>query len=295
MSRREIVQTKNGVSGSVYVPMKGRIVKTKVYTQTEKFFRVELEGGRELGHLPGQFVQVSLFGYGEAPISVCSSSTDKGYFDLTVRRLGVVTQAMHRLDVGDTVGIRGPFGTSFPLDKMVGSDLLIVAGGLGLVPLRSLIRYILDRRRDFSNVNILLGCRTPKDMLFGEEVKDWEKRADIKFQCTVDRADPDWKGNVGLITNLIPGVTLSPRRTFAVVVGPPIMYKFVIVELMKKEIPEDQIVVSLERKMQCGLGKCGHCQIRGVYVCQSGPVFTFDQLKQMEGECHEGECHVKKI
>jgi sulfite reductase subunit B len=286
LSYQELLKT------SPYKPVKAKIVKTNKYTEFEKLFRIELDGKKDLEHVPGQFVQVSLFGVGEAPISVCSSPTEKGYFELTVRRVGGLTTAMHKLETGSVLGIRGPFGKGFPLDAMRGNDILIVAGGLGIVPLRSLIHYILDQRKDFGDVQILLGCKTPKDMLFGEEVEAWQKRADIKFNCTVDRADPDWKGNVGLITSLIPGVSIEPKKTYAVVVGPPIMYKFVIVELLKKEIPGHQIVVSLERKMKCGLGKCGHCQIRGVYVCQSGPVFTYDELRQMEGECHEGECHV---
>jgi len=280
---------------SPYKPMKAKIVKANKLTEFEKFFRIELDGKKELGHQPGQFVQVSLFGFGEAPISICSSPTDKGYFDLTVRKIstGTVTSALHRLESGDTIGIRGPFGNSFPLDKMHGNNILIVAGGLGIVPLRSLIHYILDKRKDFGDVQILLGCKTPKDMLYGDEVAAWQKRADLKFNCTVDKADPEWKGNIGLITSLIPGVSLNPKQTMAVAVGPPIMYKFVIVELLKKNIPDHQIVVSLERKMKCGLGKCGHCQIRNVYVCQCGPVFTYAQLKEMEGECVEGECYVK--
>lgn len=285
----EILQT------SPYKPMKAKIVRTHKYTDSEKFFRIELDGKKELGHLPGQFVQVSLFGYGEAPISICSSPTQKGTFDLTARRIstGTLTPALHKLEAGDTLGIRGPFGSAFPLDKMHGNNILIVAGGLGIVPLRSLITYILDKRKDFGDVHILLGCKSPKDMLFGDEIASWQKRADIQFNCTVDRGDPDWKGNVGLITSLIPGVSINPKQTYAVVVGPPIMYKFVIVELIKKNIPDNQIVVSLERRMKCGLGKCGHCQIRNVYVCQCGPVFTFEQLRELEGECHEGECHVK--
>lgn len=287
ISYQELLKT------SPYKPVKAKIVKTNKYTEFEKLFRIELDGKKDLEHVPGQFVQVSLFGVGEAPISICSSPTEKGFFELTVRRVGGLTTAMHKLETGSVLGVRGPFGKGFPLDAMRGNDLLIVAGGLGIVPLRSLIHYILDQRKDFGDVQILLGCKTPKDMLFGEEVEAWQKRADIKFNCTVDRADPDWKGNVGLITSLIPGVSIEPKKTYAVVVGPPIMYKFVIVELLKKEIPGHQIIVSLERKMKCGLGKCGHCQIRGVYVCQSGPVFTYNDLQQMEGECHEGECHVK--
>jgi sulfhydrogenase subunit gamma (sulfur reductase) len=283
---RDILET------SPYEPMKAVISKTRDYTAHERLFRLVLEGGRELGHRPGQFIELSLFGFGEAPISICSSPTERGYFDVTVRRVGVVTEALHRLKRGDALGIRGPYGNGFPLDKMHGNNILIVAGGLGIVPLRGLIHYILDKRKDFGEVQILLGCKTPQDVLFNDEMVHWRQRADIQFSCTVDRADPDWKGNIGLITSLIPDVTLRPQHTYAVAVGPPIMYKFVIAELLKKGIPGHQILVSLERKMKCGLGKCGACQVRNIYVCQSGPVFTFAELKELEGECHEGECHV---
>jgi sulfite reductase subunit B len=272
---------------SPYKPMKAKITEARMLTDKEKFFSIELEGGINLSHQPGQFVMASIFGFGEAPLSVCSSPDDKGYFNLAVRNVGVFTNALHNLGKGDILGIRGPFGNGFPIDNMFGFDIVIVAGGLGIVPLRSLIRYIMQHRNDFGNVQILLGCKTPKDMLFREEVKDWMKRAEIKFNCTVDRADPDWKGNIGLITTLIPGVNLNPTRAYAVVVGPPIMYKFVLSELLKKQIPDHQIVVSLERRMRCGEGKCGHCQIEGVYVCQSGPVFTYDQIRNFKGDYYE--------
>ncbi|OGX13993.1 MAG: oxidoreductase [Omnitrophica WOR_2 bacterium GWF2_43_52] len=285
MIDREILLEK--MKTSPYRPMKARIIEAKMCTDKEKFFRFELEDNINLTHQPGQFVMVSMFGYGEAPISICSSPTDKGYFDLTVRNVGVFTDRLHSLGEGDVVGIRGPFGKGFPVDNMFGYDVVIVAGGLGIVPLRSLIRYIMYNRNDFGNVQMLLGCKTPKDLLFGSEMKEWQRRAEIKFNCTVDRADPDWKGNVGLITSLIPGVDLNPTRTYGVVVGPPIMYKFVIGELLKKYIPDHQIIVSLERRMRCGLGKCGHCQIEGVYACQSGPVFDYAQIKKFKGECHE--------
>ncbi len=285
MIDREILLEK--VKTSPYKPMKGRIIKAEMLTEKEKFFRIELEDKVNLAHEPGQFVMVSIFGYGEAPISICSSPTDKGYFDLTVRNVGTLTSRLHQLGEGDTLGIRGPFGKGFPIDNMFGYDLVIVAGGLGIVPLRSLMRYIMHNRNDFGNVQLLLGCKSPKDLLFREEVKEWKRRAEVKFNCTVDKADPDWQGNVGLITTLIPGVDINPMRTYAVVVGPPIMYKFVIGELLNKIIPDHQIIVSLERRMKCGLGKCGHCQIEGKYVCQSGPVFNYAQLKDFKGECHE--------
>ncbi|MFH1387529.1 MAG: FAD/NAD(P)-binding protein [bacterium] len=267
---------KLAIKGSEYEIKRAKVLRTKMMTDMEKYFEIALPGGENLDHEPGQFVEVSLLGVGEAPISISSSPTKLGSFELVVRKAGKFTSALHKLEAGDEVGIRGPFGKGFPVRILEGNDLLFVAAGLGLVPLRSLINFVIDNRRDFGKVDILLGCKTPQNMLFNEEVDDWNKRLDVKLNCTVDRADPDWKGNVGLITSLIPGVTLEPERTFAVVVGPPIMYKFVIAELLKKEIPERQILVSLERHM-----KCGHCQINGIYCCQEGPVFSYDKIKNI--------------
>ncbi|MDP8262213.1 MAG: FAD/NAD(P)-binding protein [Candidatus Ancaeobacter aquaticus] len=264
---------------SPYNVMTGKILNAKQMTKLEKYFEIILPNGKDLSHEPGQFVMVSIPGIGEAPISISSSPTKKGSFELVVREAGTLTASLHKLNAGDVVGIRGPFGTGFPVQILEGNDLLFVAGGLGIVPLRSLINYVIFNRRDFGKINILLGCKTPEDMLFGDEVAEWEKRLDVNFNCTVDRSDPDWKGNVGLITNLIPGVTLDSDRTFGVVCGPPIMYKFVIAELLKKNIPERQIIVSLERHMKCGVGKCGHCQIDNLYCCQDGPVFTYEDVK----------------
>jgi len=267
------------LTDSEYLIKSGKIRRTKQMTEHEKLFEIVLAGGESLDHEPGQFVMVSVPGVGEAPISVSSSPTKRGSFELVVRKAGKLTGVLHSLKASDTVGIRGPFGRGFPTQILEGNDLIFVAGGLGIVPLRSLINFVIDNRRDFGKVHILLGSKTPQDMLFGDEVEGWAKRVDVNFACTVDRADPDWKGNVGLITSLIPGVTLDSERTFGVVVGPPIMYKFVIIELLKKNIPERQILVSLERHMKCGVGKCGHCQIQNYYCCKDGPVFTYDQIK----------------
>lgn len=264
---------------SPYIVKQGEILHAKQVTALEKYFEISLAGNESLDHEPGQFVMVSIPGIGEAPISVSSSPIRRSSFDLVVRNVGSVTNALHKMDKGDEVGIRGPFGRGFPTQVLGGNDLLFVAGGLGIVPLRSLINFVIHNRRDFGKVNILLGCKTPKEMLFGDEVEKWQKRLDVSFNCTVDKSDPDWKGNVGLITSLILGVTLDPVRTFAVVVGPPIMYKFVIKELLKKDIPERQILLSLERHMKCGVGKCGHCQIEEYYCCQDGPVFTYEEIK----------------
>lgn len=270
---------KTPLKESPYIVSKGIIVRTKHMTAQEKFFEIALAGAKSLDHEPGQFVMVSIPGVGEAPISISSSPTHRSSFDLVVRNVGKLTAALHKLEAGDSVGIRGPFGKGFPTQILEGNDLLFVAGGLGIVPLRSLINFVIDNRRDFGKVNILLGCKTPKDMLFGDELEHWSERLDVNFNCTVDKSDPDWKGNVGLITSLIPGITLDTDRTFAVVCGPPIMYKFVIKELLAKGIPARQILVSLERHMKCGVGKCGHCQIANYYCCQDGPVFSYDKIK----------------
>lgn len=270
------------IPDSEYQIKTGQIVEAEQMTPEEKFYKIVLPHGAGLNHDPGQFVEVSRFGVGEVPISIASSPTRRHGFDLCIRNVGKVTNALHKLGVGDEVGIRGPFGKGFPLQHLEGSDLLIVAGGLGIVPLRSLIHFIIDNRREFGQVDILLGCKTPKNMLFGNEIDLWGERLDINFACTVDRGDPDWKGNVGMITSLIPGVTLQPRQTYAIVVGPPVMYKFVIRELKNKGIADDHIILSLERHMKCGLGKCGHCQINKYYCCQDGPVFFYDQIMHLE-------------
>lgn len=267
------------VKDSEYEIKKSKILAARMLTEQEKYFEIALPNGEGLNHEPGQFVEVSILGVGEVPISIASSPTKRGSFELVVRNTGRVTGALHKLEAGNELGIRGPFGKGFPVRILEGNDLLFVAAGLGMVPLRSLINFVIDNRRDFGKVNILLGCRTPHNMLFNDEVSGWGKRLDVNFNCTVDQADPEWKGNVGLITKLIPGIDLDPERTFGVVCGPPIMYKFVIAELLKKNIPERQILVSLERHMKCGLGKCGHCQINGMYCCQDGPVFSYDKIK----------------
>jgi NAD(P)H-flavin reductase len=261
---------------SLYAPVMAKIENTKILTATEKYFRLKLESGLELGHKPGQFVEVSIFGIGEAPISVSSSPTLKGYFELVVRNAGNVTGAMHKLEAGSTVGIRGPFGTSFPYQTAKGRDILFVAGGLGLAPARSFINYVLDNRGDYGDVTILFGARSPTERFFVDELKAIADRKDVNLLETVDRGDGIWKGNIGVITTLFSKINPEPSKTTCVVVGPPVMYKFVIAEAKKKKIADRDIVVSLERNMKCGVGKCGHCQINGKYCCQDGPVFTLE-------------------
>lgn len=274
---------KHYLNHSGYTVKRGIVTGVRTLTPQEKLFQITLPDGESLDHDPGQFVECSLFGYGEAPISICSSPTRRDSFELCVRKAGRFTAAMHTLEKGSELGIRGPFGKGFPVTQLAGHDVMLVAGGLGIAPLRSLIRYIIDNRRDFGKVDILLGCKDPAAMLFIDEIDEWGARADLNFACTVDKTAEDWHGNVGMITSLIPGVNIEPRRTFSVVCGPPVMYRYVVAELLKKGVPEHHILLSLERHMKCGLGKCGHCQIHDVYCCQDGPVFPYSTVKQMRG------------
>ena len=274
---------------SLYQPTLAEMVKIEQLTEKEKLFTMHLKDGHDLGHRAGQFVGVSVFGIGEAPISVTSSPTRtrgepsraNGTFELCVRSVGDVTEALHRLKPGSTVGVRGPFGNGFPIEKMRGQDVLFAPGGLGLAPLRSLINQVLDERETFGRVIILYGARNPSELLFKDELAKWEARDDVEFHVTVDRGDESWTGNVGVITTLFPKITVNPRSTVAVTVGPPVMYRFVLMELLSKGMQDGRIFLSLERRMKCGVGKCGHCQINNVYVCQKGPVFSYAQLKEL--------------
>ncbi len=266
----------------LYVPLPAELVSVKALTPREKVFEFRLKDGKKLGHRPGQFVEVSVAGIGEAPISVSSAPTRDGTFQLAVRNAGDVTRALHALKPGASVGIRGPFGNGFPLEALEGHDILLIAGGIGLFPLRSLVQYILDRRSSFGKVFFLFGARSPSERVFADELDSWSRRPDIEFHETVDRGNFTWRGNEGAITTLIPRVKIDPDKTRAVVVGPPIMYRFVLAELKRRwELADEHIIMSLERRMKCGVGKCGHCQINGVYVCQDGPVFTYAQLRNL--------------
>jgi sulfhydrogenase subunit gamma (sulfur reductase) len=268
---------------SIYGPVMARLLKAEQMTELEKVLTLELADGRSLGNEPGQFVEVSLFGIGEAPISISSSpSRSNGSFELCVRRVGDVTNALHQMAPGDLVGIRGPFGHGFPMAKMKGKDVLFAAGGLGLAPLRSLINQVLDERGSFGRVIVLYGTKQPSEILFKDELLTWADRTDVEFHMTVDRGDDKWRGNVGVITRLFPKVHVDPRNTVAATCGPPVMYRFVLMEMLGKGIPETQIYLSLERRMKCGVGKCGHCQINYLTCCQDGPVFTYAQLKGLE-------------
>ncbi|HOJ16580.1 MAG: FAD/NAD(P)-binding protein [Caldisericia bacterium] len=269
---------------TIYTPVTATIKSVRNLTELEKLFEIELPQGR-LGHKPGQFVQVEVFGVGEAPISVTSPPNRKeNTFELCVRKVGNVTQALHSLNSGAKLGIRGPYGTYFNADKMKGKSLLFVAGGIGYAPLRSLINFVTseEERSNYKDITILYGVKTPKDFLFRDEVEELKKRTDIKFLDTVDKGDETWKGHVGVITTLFADLEIDAENTITVICGPPVMYKFTLLECRVKRIPDTNIIMSLERKMKCGVGKCGHCQINGLYCCQDGPVFEYPTIKELE-------------
>jgi len=270
---------------SIYTPTSCLVTSVADLTPTEKLFRLRLLNGEGLGHEPGQFVEISLLGVGEAPISVASSATRDGYFELVIRRVGSVTTAMHKLSAGDTVGVRGPFGTSFKIQELRGKDLLLIAGGCGFAPMRSLIQYCEDRRNEFGKVVILYGAKSPADVLFKEDIAAWEESETFECHATVDDLPEDthYDGNVGLITTLIPPLDIDAANASAVIVGPPAMYKLVINELKNKGLDEDSMIVSLERYMKCGVGKCGHCAIEHLHCCTDGPVFKLSEISHVRG------------
>jgi sulfhydrogenase subunit gamma (sulfur reductase) len=266
---------------NIFLPREATILRTEQVTATEKHFTLKMNDGRPMEFEPGQIVELSLFGYGEIPIGFASSPTRKNTFDLVVRSVGRVSGAVNKLAKGQSVYVRGPLGHGFDLTQLRGRDVLIVAGGIGLCPTRSLIQYILDRRDEFKRFVLFYGTRQPSLQLFHEDLAKWRKAKDVEYYETVDEGDPSWKGNVGVITTLFPKVELSPE-TRAVICGPPVFYRFVVRELDQIGIPRENIFVDMERRMKCGVGKCGHCQINDKYVCVDGPVFSFAEVQDLE-------------
>ncbi len=269
---------------NIYLPQVAVIQDIIDETYDAKTFTLSFEDeayNKKFSYKSGQFVEASLFGVGEAPFGFSSNPNHKGTFDITVRAVGKVTEAMHRLKVGDTMGIRAPLGNSFPLEESKGFDILIVAGGIGLPPLKSLIEPMLDARDDYGEFTILYGARTPKDRIHTKELEAWSDRKDVTLMQTVDQADENWDGHVGVVTTLFEKVKIDSKTTVAFTCGPPIMIRFVIQDLLTMGFPEDRIISTLERYMKCGVGKCGHCAIGHKYVCVDGPVFSYKQMKRL--------------
>lgn len=227
---------------------------------------------------PGQFNMLYVFGIGEVAISMSGDCADRANFIHTIRDVGAVTGALARLEAGATVGVRGPYGTSWPLTAAEGADVVIVAGGLGIAPLRPAIYNILARRKHYGRIVVLVGSRNPEDLLYRAELEEWRHRLDIDIEVTVDHADADWRDNVGVVPNLIPRATFDPREAIALVCGPEVMMRFTVNALQDSGVAADRIYLSMERNMKCAIGLCGHCQFGPNFICKDGPVMRYDKI-----------------
>ncbi len=261
------------------VPEMATLVEKRYLDPQHSLFRFVLddESKREHFHFrPGQFVMLSIFGIGEAPISITSAPDERGFLELCVRKVGRVTTVLHNLEENSKVGIRGPYGNGYPVEHMIGGNLLVVAGGLGIAPLRSLIRYALWRRDAFKEIGIVYGARTPENILFRGEMENLVLRDDIKCLLTVDSTEGQpWDAHVGRVTDLLDRVRMPLRDTSVAVCGPPVFYRFVLEKLLSLGYSKGSIYMSLERRMECGMGKCGHCVVGHKYTCVDGPIFTY--------------------
>lgn len=263
-----------------YAPRPARVVNITRMTPYDALFDFEMHDGAPLGHRPGQFVQLSILGVGECPISICSSPTRPPQFQLSVRRVGEVTNAIHRLRAGDGVGIRGPLGRGIDPAEIDGRDILIAVGGCALAPARSLIHYILDQRMRFGRFDLLYGAKSPRELLFRDELKTWRESRDLNCQITVDSGDATWRGRTGVVTRLVDDLPpMNTTNTVAVIVGPPAMFRVVVPAVLERGVPAERVFCSLERRMKCGIGKCGHCQVNDLYSCIDGPVFRYSEIR----------------
>jgi len=282
-----VVLDEREVQENPFQPDMWRIVRKYPLTGDTNFYQARPIDGDEalrFNYRPGQFAMLSIVGEGEAPFCLSSTPSRLGMLEFCIRNVGTLTSKLFELKENHTIGVRGPYGNGFPMDKMEGKDILIVAGGMGAAPLRSILLYVLDNRDKFGKVSYLHGARTPADMLFREEFLQLKEREDLNCILSVDKDDTGkWKDKVGVVTTLFKDVgPIDAKNTYAVVCGPPVMYKFVMQHVVKLGIPKHQILMTLERRMKCGVGKCGHCAIEYLYTCIDGPVFSWWDVLHMK-------------
>ena len=274
----------SAVSVDPMLPTPYRIHKRR--QELSDIFTLDLRpvgGGQECNFMPGQFNMLYVFGVGEVPISISGDPADASTLIHTVRDVGAVTKAMGKLKPGGTVGVRGPFGVGWPVQEAEGNDVVIVAGGLGLAPLRPAIYQVLANRVKYGNVGIFYGARTPADILYRRQLQEWRGHFDLTVDVTVDRALGDWAGRVGVVTRLLERGGYDPLHTVALVCGPEVMMRFAVKTLNQQGVSDDRIYVSMERNMKCAIGFCGHCQFGPSFVCKDGPVLRFDAVRQLLG------------
>ncbi len=260
-----------------------RVISKTRETPDTLTIRARPINGQALSFKPGQFNMLYAYGVGEVPISVSGDPSNRRYLEHTVRSVGSVTTALAGKRRGEYIGVRGPYGNGWPLEEAEGRDVAIVAGGIGLAPLRPAIYHIVHNRERYGKFYVLYGARTPADLLYKQELERWRGPLDTQFLVTVDRGDERWRGYIGVVTMLFKHIRLDPANTIAFVCGPEIMMKFTIVELKNQGLPEDQIFISMERNMKCGIGICGHCQLGPVFICKDGPVHRFSEISQFFG------------
>jgi len=266
---------------NAFLPHLAALTEVRELAKGIRLFRCQpLESGVRFGYAPGQFGFLSAIGVGEAPFGMAvSESRGRGQLEFAVQRVGTVTDALHEMQAGDIVGVRGPMGRGFPLNELRGRRVVILGGGIGLAPLRPLIQEILDHREDYGDVTIFCAGRSPDLLVFRSEYEEWAAAPRTVVHVTVDKGDPSWNGKVGLITQALADIRPDPRGAVAVTCGPPIMIKFVLKELDKLGFAPEQVITTLEGKMKCGLGKCGRCNVGDQYICTDGPVFRYDQIQ----------------
>lgn len=270
-----------------YLPLPATVVEVITETHNIKTFRVILQDDqamRDFAFEPGQVGQLSMFGVGESTFVINSPPTRKEYLQFSVMRAGENTAALHGLCAGDTVGVRAPLGNAFPYEKMKGKDIVFIGGGIGMAPLRTLLLFMLDNRKDYGKITLLYGARSPQDMAFSGELPEWLGRKDLNCVLTIDREAEGWEHKVGLIPNVLLEIAPSAKNCVAVTCGPPIMIKFTLQALEKLGFAPEQIYTTLEKRMKCGIGICGRCNIGDKYVCVDGPVFSLAELKDMPNE-----------
>jgi sulfhydrogenase subunit gamma (sulfur reductase) len=274
---------------NIYIPYLMRIEKITLEAPDVKTFRLKFENeqeAEEFNFKAGQFGEYSIVGVGESTFCIASSPTRKGYIECTFRQTGRVTSALASAEEGDVIGFRGPYGNTFPIDEWKGKNLLFIAGGIALPPMRCVIWNALDLRENFKDITIVYGARTVADLVYKNELEEWGTRTDVKLITTVDPGGetPDWKGEVGFVPSVLEKAAPSAENTIAIVCGPPIMIKFTFPVLEKLGFTDENIYTTLENRMKCGFGKCGRCNVGEKYVCLDGPVFTNVQLKELPAE-----------
>ena len=275
---------------NIYLPHSAVVKEIISETPDIRTFKLAFEDEhlrKSFTYLPGQFVEFSVYGVGEAPFCLASSPTRPGQIECTIKKMGKVTQAIHELEVGDQVGVRGPYGNGFPLGELKDKNLVVVGGGIGLAPLRSLIQNVLDRRDEYGDVLIIYGARSTEELVYQKELQEWEKSPRVKIVLTVDPGGENqkWQGEIGFVPIVLEKVNPSPDNRMLITCGPPIMIRYVLLSATgKMGYRPQQIITTLEMKMKCGLGKCGRCNIGRVYICKDGPVFTYQQLKDLGNE-----------